>query len=507
MNKAKTGGRRTQQNARRLIIVTATIVVHFLVPRYCRAAVPFVIECGTGSDVADLIEQAIYDGDSFIQLTRGDCMVASTVLITNQEGLRIEGEGRGRTRLVWDSTDPGTMFSIQNSSGVRIAHLSMTVTNDLHLVSAVDMYNACIEGWIDPLLHPQVGTCFNYSPDAGPGSHGNSIHDVWIYGGNSTATVLEYGVRVLLHPRFDPALHGECGQVESDCNNHGHVFDEVHVTKFREAGWLIEGLASVGNTFTHSHCRGVWNTFFEHGTEIPDEECCARHCVRTGRQDASGNDIPNTSGSFSWFGGLAGGVSEAVFQIGQSAEKINISGLYTERSRALIVGGGDGDTIEGPGGVHIESSYFNSDFLNDWHEGSETNDEGRIVDVRGVGPLTMYNNQLGYHLDPENLSLCWSDPADSGSDISSFVFTGNAIGSRYENPFEPMDGEGCLYPTELESNLHAKANTGRWEAMPQSFTVFNTGNESVFSVNRHPTSHAVFWVEDGGEGTPWLHNQ
>ena len=156
--------------------------------------------------------------------------------------------------------------------------------------------------------------------------------------------------------------------------------------------------------------------------------------------------------------------------------------------------------------MHIDSSYFNAEWLNDWND--RTNVLGTIIDLRGIGPLYLHNNVFG-HTSGENLSVCWTDPDERSKDISTFVASGNAFGTVNDNPFRPSDGidfeDDCIYPTVQESNL-IYGEVGQihsWIEMPQHFsTVTIQGVNPSMSVSRQPTSHNYFLV-DGGYMKPY----
>lgn len=457
-----------------------------------RAAVPYVVHCGGSSDVSQEVQNALYDGYKFILFTSGDCKMVHTVKITNEDGVRIEGAGRNKTKLHWygpwdeNTRESEPMFSIQNSRGVEMSNLGICVERDGLLTSAIDIYNACHDGWGQP---DNTGSCDGYDPATAHGSHGNSFHDIHIGTCRGTSTELTYGIRILLHPDFDGQIesHNDCGTEQSDCMNDGHVFNEVHVTTVRDAAFVIEGQRSVGHVFRHVHCKAVWGVF-EDADGFPNEAQIGNACIRTGRVG-----LPGTSGSFSWYGGLANGFKEAVFEVGPNPEKITISGVYTERAKALLIGNDQSGDTARPGGVHIEGYDFSTWKLNEWNTGN--NPDGTIIDLQGVGPLTVTSSWIGKGQGPHSASICWSDPLDDSLDISSFEFTGNAIGSTMENVFAPRDE--CIYPTRQQSNLVSRDD--KWRSMPEPYTDLDTVSNDTFSVSRHPTGHTRFHVDGTGD--------
>jgi len=464
-----------------------------------RAQVPHIIHCSGSQDVSDEVEDAIYGGHSYILFTSGVCKITKTIKVTNQDGLRLEGSGRDRTLLYWYGNEgvsgsTGPMFSIQNSRGVELSSFGVCMDPGTTLDSAIDIYNACFDGWERP---DGSNTCDGYDPTTAQGSHGNSFHDLSITTCAGPTTSLHNGIRILLHPQFNPKIAGhlDCGLPESDCHNDGHVFSEVHVTTVRKASFVIEGQESVGNVFRHVHCKAIFGTFEDPVTGFPNEDQIGDYCVRAGRMG-----VPGTSGSFSWYGGLANGVKEAVFKVGRNPEKVTISGVYTERAKAILVGTDDPGSVAIPGGVHIDSYQFNPVWINDWNTGN--NPDGTIIDLAGTGPLSMVNNKFGAPISRgTTLSFCWADPVDDSLDVSSFEFTGNLVETTLENPFAPRDD--CIYPTRQDANLVTGQYDGFWHSMPVVYTELDAdpGPNPVhtFSVNRQPTAHTHFHVNGSGE--------
>ena len=462
------------------------------------------------------------------------CKINRTIVIANIEGLRLEGDGRDRTDVRWIGNDaqdyqdwlddPASnplypMFSIHNSSGLHFADFGIHVSADRTLISAFDMVNACVDATVTWGDGSTEDLCAGYNDGDGPGTHGNSFHDLRINSvGKDDDSALVYGVRILLPEGWSGEGQDLCdSSVLADCGNDAHSFNELHVTTFRDTAFLIEGQQSVGHVFRHTHCRGTLVPGVAPlGGGTVDYDNVANNCVRTGRDGEA-----NSAGSFSWYGGLANGLRDAVFRVGSNPEVVHIAGGYTEVAAALLKGeaassrpGGTGRPTgtSRPGGVRIESYYFNTDYLDVWVDGNTAyNPQGIIVDMHDVGPLSMYNNLLGYFrgTNPdgtprtqERVSLCWSDPYGDVADISSFVFEGNAIGTANDNPFHPTDGtnttEGCIYPTVQRSNLIAAEDN--WEAMPQHFGVLDVApGTSSFSVNHDSSSHNYFEVEGMGQ--------
>ena len=490
---------------------------------------PYVIPCD-GSDVHSRLQAAANSAaDTYILLTAGACLITETVLITNREGVRIEGEGWNRTVLVWQGVDgdEGPMFSVQNSSGISFAHFGTSNAPDegeqtYDLVSAFDVYNACFDGYDEIYEGFQYNTCDFYQPGSGPGSHGNSFENLRIGAchdectdccRDTNANELDYAIRIRLHPDYDETSGDECGaSVEADCDNGGHTFTNLHVRHFRQSAYVIEGKNSNGNVFTACHGGGRFN--YDDPMPADPAEIWGESFVRTGREEVDGNPaLP--AGSFSWYGGSANSVNNAVFVIGPNPDKIHIQGLYDERCGMLLRTYESG--LATSGGVTIESVRFDTTHMPEWF--ADGNPYGLVVDMRSSRSLNMRGNLIGERgmqawneddlvfedAEPENASICWSFPEDEEeSDAASFVFVGNAIGTDNANPFHPTDGsqhmDECIYPTTQHSNLIATGweNVDAWTPMPQHFSTLDTSQSDTFSVIRRPTSHTYFNVTGGG---------
>ena len=535
---------------------------------------PYIVACD-GTDIADTLQEAIYDRvHPYILLTNsngGDCMISKTIKIANRTGLRIEGGGRNKTILRWNSTG-GPMFLLLNSSGISFAHFGVKTDRGdagnagTELVSAFDMYNSCFDGLIDT-GQVQEDLCSGYSPGDPPGSWGNSLEDIAIQQGNGSNPLLN-GVRVLLHPDYQPLVADLCQiDVRADCGNGGHVFDHVHIYNFHKSAFVLEGKASVGNVFRDTHCRGTFlGSSLMGDPPTIDPDCCGNSCVYSGREE-----YPDTAASFAWYGGLANAVADSAFVIGADVNKVHISGTYAERCHRLLrtttdfgsdattmvpvddlglgssiagtedvatgsfpntsddtagLSAGIGDVtpvsiahfIPTSGGITIESTFFDSQWMNDW-EGVAA-DYGAVVDARNVRSLSMRGNTIGFRGEgnyyADWMALCWS-PRE-GDDAGSFVFEGNAIGTKFDNPFRPWNGseymEGCVYPTIQRDNLWAPRTAwdpavpddpdtipgvhDSWIPMPTHFSVVNTTTSSSFSVFDTPGDHQVFVVEGLG---------
>ena len=492
---------------------------------------PFEIVCN-GSDVATDIENAAYDPDtSFILLTAGECFVGRTIKLVNIEGLRIEGEGRDKTVLTWNGeSSDAPMFSIQNSTGVSVAQLGICVEDDSTMASAFDLFEACHSGVMPDLLD----RCAYYHPAWAQRGHANVFEDVGIAACPGTNNVLNNGIRVRLHPDHVPGATYVCGNdEEADCENGQHSFDRVHVSEFTESAFVLEGQASTGNMFMACTCDG------QHGTEsddgLFDTDCCGDTCVRTGQEDTAG-----TAGSFTWYGGMASRLSDSVFRIGATPDRVHISGLSADRSRRLLrTAQGEADTASA---IAIESVHFDTAWVHNWDlekpmlEDTDHSDPlslipgvgglsmegyGIVVHVKHRGPLTMRNSYFGQKYttngddppkDLDNISFCWTFP-ESGEDMAftgGFVFEGNTVATGRDNPFLPqayighvggtISMDSCVYPTSQSSNLLAtqwnEDNSDlEWEQMPHHWSELDSAGVADRSVATRPTSHEFFEVE------------
>ena len=535
---------------------------------------PYPVVCN-GNDVTDVLQELIYYGEHpYILLTSssgGDCLISKTIKIANRKGLRIEGGGRNETILRWTSVG-GPMFLLLNSSGISFAHFGVKTERgdrDSELVSAFDMYNSCFDGEVDFGLG-DIDLCVNYYADDPPGSWGNSLEDIAIQQGHDTNPLLN-GVRVLLHSDYQPQSADLCqSDVRADCGNGGHTFDHVHVYNFHESAFVLQGKASVGNVFRDTHCEGTFlGSSLTGDPPTINPDCCGNSCVHSGREE-----YPDTAASFAWYGGHTNAVADSAFVIGADVNKVHISGTYAERCHRLLraatvlssdtaaavpaddpvvessgvgteddvsfgsfssasdVASGDvasdllaidGDStpvgiahvVPTSGGITIESTFFDSQWMNDW-EGVAA-DYGAVVDARNVRSLSMRGNTIGFRGTSDTnffadwMALCWSPR--QGDAAGSFVFEGNAIGTKLDNPFRPWNGtdymEECVYPTIQRDNLWAPRTASNspdavpgvndsWIPMPAHFSVVDSTASDSFSVFDTTGSHEVFLIEGSG---------
>ena len=495
---------------------------------------PFVIECGAGGNIPEAIEDAVYvNSKHHILLTAGVCGIGRTIKLVNQDGLRIEGEGRDQTVLTWTGgSDEAPMFSIQNSTGVTFAQFGVCVSDGKTLDSAFDLYEACVDGNLIDGTH----ACDGYNETNTEGGHGNGFEDVGIAACPGTNNVLNNGIRVRRHPGFDPAH--VCGtNVEADCRNGQHSFERVHVSEFTESGFVLEGQESTGNMFMACTCDG------QHGAESDEEtfdtDCCGETCVRTGQEDSA-----DTAGSFTWYGGMASRLSDAVFRIGETPERVHISGLSADRSRKLLrTAEGEANTASA---IAIESVHFDTEWVHNWGlddpghgdpfggipgvGGLYREGYGIVVHVRHRGPLSMRNNYFGRKYNavetgsPEELdriAFCWTFPEsdEEAAFTGGFVFEGNTVATSRDNSFLPqahigyMGGmismDSCVYPTSQSSNLLATQwnddnSELEWEQMPHHWSELDSTQESAPSVAKRPTSHEFFELKGDSGSIRWL---
>ena len=337
-------------------------VILAVIPRVATAQPgiePYLLDCLT--DPVSAIEDAIYtQGYSYILVPGGDCLINRTIKLTNQEGLRIEGSGRDNTVFVWVGEDEGPMFSIQNSTGVRLAHFGVCVADDPGtpvLISAVDLYNACIDG---VTVGGNPDSCSSISAVTGPGSSGNSFVDLEIGGCHGFGSVLKNGIRIKLHPSFDATAGYVCDQdKEADCNNGRHEFTNVQVREFRESAFVVEGQQSRANMFTGCRCSGLIDD--AEGANGFNSSCCGGTCVVTG---VAGTE--STSGHFNWYGGLADSLSDSVFSLGSHPDRVLVSGLQAEKSRMLLrTYVGDEVTTSD---VALDAVAFNPEWVHQWDD-------------------------------------------------------------------------------------------------------------------------------------------
>ena len=520
------------------------------------ADTPTVIQCrvdatdaASSDDVTLQVENALYlDDDPYLLFTAGGCKISNTIKLTNLEGLRIEGEGWDRTTLYWEGPAGVPMFSVQNSSGVSFAHFRVCVSNTSNLVihqigyeleSVFDVYNACFDGHPTP---SEPDSCHSYDAGDGPGSHGNSFSNLRLASCHGPNSTLNYGIRFRLHPDYDETTSDDCdGAKEADCGNDGHMVTHVHLNGPREAVAVIEGRQSVGHVFRNCTVFGRYGDSTVQdadGNWVFNPDGYLQAGILTGR-----SSIPDTSGSFSWYGGQICGVVDSVFVVGSNPRKILVSGLYSERVRMLL------RTLDGEsatsGGIVIESTRLQTSWSGDYYWNADQTEPplapgelydlygqfGTMIGVRNGAPLSMRGNIIGdmgtrtgdllsgyTYFEPDNASICWAFPeGEEERSDASFVFAGNSFGTDNENPFHPRTSsepydyvDDCIYPTQQDSNLIATGYDGEdesnylnptaintWEAMPQHFSTLEPSGTDTFSILHRPTSHEFFNVVGG----------
>jgi len=468
-----------------------------------------------GTNVTQDLQQALNQPDlSYIQLSPGICLVDDTLKITNRSGLRFEGAGRGATRLAWYGGQAETMFSVQNTAYSTFAHFTACVWSG-SLESVFDVYNACHDGEIMEIqsgdgLVSVVDSCTLYYPGAPPGSHENVFMDLGIRICEDSAGELDSGIRIRLHPDYDDQSQFVCGSdEEADCGNDRHLFNNVHIQNSADSSFVIEGSASVGNTFLACHCDGAARPMQGTGLPNPDR---GDYCVRTGTEFAA------TGGAFSWFGGIAENLERSVFQLSASPESIYVSGLRARNSQMLLNSSAESPTVTS--GITIESSYFDTSGVDD-----QLDPHGKVVYATSGGVLALRDNYFGLgHDEMESqetpdfgqVSFCWNPPMqetgnyDETERLGEFIFEGNAVISDASNPFAPplylgpyeLQLQDCVYPTTQMSNtvlVYDKLIQGlRWRTMPQHKGVLDSAQPD-HSVKDMGHSHELVDVS-GGSG-------
>lgn len=545
------------------------LILAFLFSRSSFAA---TIVCD-GDDVTPDLQLAVMDAadnNEPVLLTEGTCVINSTIEICNTDGLRIEGAGRAKTILQWETdAEDGPMFKLQNSAGVAFAEFSACVhdpdNQGVTLNSFADLYNSCFDCIVNGVQECDPGNS-DYYPGAPPHSHANSFTNIEI--GNCTPGdgALNYGVRIkLFGERADLAKDAVnidgCGPAStddhedlyvndpddwledlySDCYNEHHSFTSVSVNGFRKSAFVIEGLNSLGNTFTDVHCDGSYVEFAGPGQAL--HRGSGEICVETGQNHWVDRGDPigyqhehvfewaeigrSTAGHFNWYGGSAKNISESVFVLGYSSQPVNIFGLHAEMSRALVKALAHEIPRAGLSLV-IDSVEFATDGVHAWDEQFDLrmgpNEYGIIVEMPYHGPLVMRNNLIGDFLrdpneqqtSPSNVSLLFTFSDNPIDDPGAFLFEGNAICTSNPNPFLPIKDDGApheyktpLYPTTQIANLACAAHSLEdgsvlaWETMPQHYTTIDSvllqadGTSNSMDISRLPTSHQFFITAAG----------
>lgn len=535
-------------------------------PTAALANTPTLITCNGVLDTEE-IQAAVADPDvSYIQLSPGTCTIQGTIKITNQKGLRLQGAGRERTVLKWEGGDGETMFSVQNSAESVFGYFSACAAEGT-LESVFDVYNACVNGHLgscDQYVFGSPGSHRNTFLDLGLGVCWDS--ESRLENGVRIRLHPDYADR-----QDDDCAATE----EADCGNDQHFFSSVHVRGYERSAFVIEGKYSTGNMFTGSHCSGrpggfgseqeyetttvgeasplsetIWASSFNpvaSGLVIEDTSYSntdhfdagvvatyGNSCITTGQVGES-----DSAGTFAWFGGLADSLTDAVFVMGSSPEAVYVSGLHASDC-GMLLRNKKGDASQ-TGSVTVESSYFRvSESFGQYYENlmhgpsagssglvSPTIANGVIVDMGSSGPLILRSNYFGRirtgmkgEEAPSNLpdiSFCWSPPQqrvppyDLVTDVGQFVFEGNAVVTRNENPFTPTGsiwtGESvdleCRYPTKQESNIvlveTPEGNT-QWKHMPQHKTMLDT-DEAFHSAGGQGSHHLFTLVGSGGNLT------
>ena len=427
----------TQSETRPKLLALWTVLLTVTFSPAARAGIPYVIECDD-NDIAAVLQDILllWPDDTYMVLTAGTCLVSDTIEVTNQEGLRIEGEGRNRTVLEWTGDEGVPMFSIQNSSGVEFSNFGICVSGDevgRTLESAFDLYNACHDGF----------GCHQYDAGDPPGTHGISFADLRIDSCHGEDSILRNGIRVRLHPDFDAGDHDSCeDDEEADCNNDGHLFRNVHVVEFHDSAFTIEGKASVGHLFDGCHCDGTAKTLEEATLDQTfNPHAYGQVCVTTGREATA-----NTAGSFLWHGGQAEGLVDSVFVLGSGFEEVHISGLDAARSRMLLRTSEQSDI----GPLTLESVNFETNMVHTWD-----------FDTDEIPPLDWLDDELspwGVTSPVEGWGGMDTDPDKEGESSSA-----DDAGGASSDAGGSEDSPGIVDTPDIETS----------EAVPRHFLLPN----------------------------------
>lgn len=395
-----------------------------------------------------------------IELSAGVCTIHKTISIAAKRGIVVQGQGTEQTTLRWVGDDQSPLLYLQRTADSVFSNFAIYAGAGKTLHSGIDIDNDCN----DPVR------CGNkQAQGVGIVSTNNRFNDIAIWGHSGT---LDYGVRVLV----DKGGLGTC--------NDKHRFDGVKVGKYRESGFLLEGINGKQIVFTGCNCSGY---------NQKDVAASGKSCVST-KCESRANCNAQSSASFSWFGGGALGHRVADFILGGNADTIRIAGLYSEKSRMLLYKEHNNSFGNRSFPVIVENVQFASHFVDQpgWQ-----NSGGLIVEFSAQGPLIMRGNSLGTIMGDgyKPFGICFR--GNSKRKGGTFVFEGNALATPLANPFAGDPAKDCRYPTTQASNLvltKSYAQGGTWEPMPQHLTLIDTNLNPSPSVYRLSSSRSLMGI-------------
>jgi len=314
-------------------------------------------------DVSGTLGRVLY-------IPAGKYLISDPLVFKGSQGLRIVGEGRWASQLLWRGTAGQTFVRINSSQGLTLEHIGLFAKSS---------------------AAPSEMLFFDYSPVVFAASD-IEISSVQIAAEDGALNAFDYGIR----------FSGAYG------NNSEVRYFGLSISHYRHAGVSLEGTQQKAHHFYGCNLNGLWAGVTEgvnggkYGIDMT--------------QGAGGQ-----GGQFQWHGGNCTSHSEADFRLGPPNDPVLIEGVQSEQSYRFIDGGSGTGT--GRRALIVRGCR--------WDVSAISTHASDFIRLSGSGPFDISDNDFfaGSAAPVPYIKVNSANPQVHGSIERNLLRTTNSVGT------------------------------------------------------------------------------